>query len=73
MEFSLGAKPLSDPWNRLKWNLIQNRKVFIQENEIENVVCKMAAILSRPRCINVFSFGDAMMLPGGVSKTRKSF
>ena len=32
--------------------LIQNSKSFIQENAFESVVCEMAAILSRPQCVN---------------------
>ena len=51
------AKPLSEPmleWNivnctlrnKLQWNLIRNLNIFIEENVFENVVCKMAAILS---------------------------
>ena len=49
------AKPLPEPvltfvnWslrNKLQWNLNRNTKLFIQENAFENVVCKMAAILS---------------------------
>ena len=50
-----GAKPLSEPmlefdnWtlgNKFQWNLNQNSCIFIQENPFENVVWKMAAILS---------------------------
>ena len=33
------------------WNLKQNSYIFIQENAFENVVCEMAAILSRPQCV----------------------
>ena len=29
----------------------QNWIIFIQENAIENVVCEMASILSRPHCV----------------------
>ena len=36
--------------NKLQWNLNRNSHIFIQENAFENVVCEMAAILSRPRC-----------------------
>ena len=39
-----------EPWNRLQWNLNRNLYVFIPENALENVVWKMSAILSRPRC-----------------------
>ena len=56
-----GAKPLSkitlDYFNRtlrnkLQWNFTQNKKLFIDENASENIVCKMAAILSRGRWVN---------------------
>ena len=30
----------------------QKSKIFIQENAFENVVGEMAAILSRPQCVN---------------------
>ena len=40
---------LSGPFgNKFQWNFIENSKLFIQENAFENVVCEMAAILSRP-------------------------
>ena len=29
-----------------------NKKIIIQENEFENVVCEMLAILSRPELVN---------------------
>ena len=38
--------------NKLQWDLYQNLNIFIQENAFENVVWKMAAILSRPQCDN---------------------
>ena len=34
-----------------KLNFIWNVQAFIQENAFENVICKMAAILSRPQCV----------------------
>ena len=37
--------------NKLQWNLNRNSCIFIQENAFENVVWKMAAILSRPPCV----------------------
>ena len=49
------AQPLSKPmgvivyWtfrDKLQWNLNQNTIFFIHENESENIVCEMAAILS---------------------------
>ena len=33
-------------------NLKQNSHIFIQENAFENIVCEMAAILSRLECVN---------------------
>ena len=35
--------------NKLQWNFIRNTKLFIHENASENIVCEMAAILSRGR------------------------
>ena len=37
--------------NKLKCNLNRNLYFFIQANAFENVVWKMAAILSRPQCV----------------------
>ena len=37
--------------NKLQWNLNRNLSIFIQENALENVVCEMASILSRPQCV----------------------
>ena len=31
---------------------IQNSKVFIQANALENVICEMVVILFRPQCVN---------------------
>ena len=58
-----GAKPLPepmltycqlDPGKKCQWNLSKNSKIFIQENAFENVVCEMAAILSRGRWVSCF-------------------
>ena len=38
--------------NKLMWNFNQNTKLFIRENESENIVCEMAAILSKGRWVN---------------------
>ena len=38
--------------NNLQWTLNRNSYISIQENVFENIVCKMAAILSGPQCIN---------------------
>ena len=34
-------------WNKLQWNFNQDTKLFIYENASENIVCDVAAILSR--------------------------
>ena len=39
--------------NKFQWNFIRNSFIFIQENAFENVVCKTAAILSRPQCVKL--------------------
>ena len=38
--------------NKLRWNVNRNSYIFIQENAFQNVVWKMAAILSRSQCVN---------------------
>ena len=38
--------------NKLRWNFDRNLCFFIQRNAFENVVCEMAAILSRERWAN---------------------
>ena len=40
-------------WIRTLWSL--NSYIFIQENALENVTWKMAAILSRSHCVNMHS------------------
>ena len=40
--------------NKLQWNFNQSPYIFIQENAFENVVWKMAAILSLPQCVKEF-------------------
>ena len=37
--------------NKLQWNFNWNSNIFIQENALENIVCEMASILSRPQCV----------------------
>ena len=34
-----------------QWNFIQNSKLVIQRNALENAVCEMAAILSVPQSV----------------------
>ena len=38
--------------NKLMWNSNINLMIFIQENYIENVICKMLVILFRPPYVN---------------------
>ena len=38
-------------------NFNQNTKCFIHENASENIVCKIAAILSQPQCVKPHSTG----------------
>ena len=44
-------------WNKFQWIFNRNSNIFIYENEFESVVCEMAAILSRPQCVKMFSRG----------------
>ena len=37
--------------NKLQWNFNWNSNIFIRENALQNVVCKMASILPRPQCV----------------------
>ena len=43
--------------NTLQWNFNQNTHFLIHKNSSENVVCEMAAILSRARRVNPWSGG----------------
>ena len=43
--------------NNFQWNLIQHLSILLQGNAYENVVWKMAAILSRPQCVTQRDFG----------------
>ena len=54
------AKPLSKPmldycqlntWEQTSVKFDQNTKLFIHENASETVICEIAAILSRGRCV----------------------
>ena len=40
-----------NPRNNFQCNLKRNTCIFLQENAFENVVCKMAVISYRPRCV----------------------
>ena len=37
--------------NKLQWNFSRNSWIFIHQNPFENVIWKMAAILSWPQCV----------------------
>ena len=59
----LGAKPLFeimlehckwDPRNKFQWNFNGNSYILIHENPFENIVGKMAPILSSPQYVNIF-------------------
>ena len=41
-----------DPREQILWNLNQNTNISIDENALQNVFCKMAAILLRLQCVN---------------------
>ena len=63
--------------NIFQQNLKQNLCIFIQENAFENVICKMGAILSQPKLLNVLikvSFYHSstycgLMMPYGILST----
>ena len=41
-----------------QWHRKRNSYIFIQENAFQNVVRKMAAILSRPQCVKLETIGE---------------
>ena len=49
--------------DKLKWNLNQNVYIFIQDNAIQNVVWKMAAILARPQRVKISHDCISWLLP----------
>ena len=38
--------------NIIQWNFNKNTMIFVQENEMENILCKILAILSWPQCVD---------------------
>ena len=40
--------------NKLQWNFNRNSNIFIEENTLENVVCEMLFISSRPQCFKPY-------------------
>ena len=45
---------LIEPWWKNQWSIYRNWDIFIQENAFENVLWKMAAILSRLQGVKLF-------------------
>ena len=41
------------PGNKFQWNFNWNSYICIQENAVEHVIWKMAAILSQPQCVKL--------------------
>ena len=60
LRFVYTCLPMNQCWNIVNWtlrnklkcNFNRNSYIFIQENPLENVVWKIAAIMSRPQCVN---------------------
>ena len=46
---------LKQYWSIVNWKFNRNPYIFIKENPFDNV-CKTAAILSRPQCVNFLSY-----------------
>ena len=74
------AKPLPEPMltycqlalkNKFQWNFYRNYNIFIEENSIENVICEMAAILSRRRWVKM-AFEIIATFPNGSSGAEES-
>ena len=42
------------PGNTFQYNFVENITIIIQENESENVICKLPAILYRPECVPLY-------------------
>ena len=55
--------------NKLQWNLNRNTHIFIQENALENIVWKMAAILSWSQCVKGCSHIDVLPILKWTSPT----
>ena len=55
--------------NKLQWNLNRNTHIIIQENALENIVWKMAAILSWSQCVKGCSHIDVLPILKWTSPT----
>ena len=42
--------------NKLQWNFNRNSNIFIEENTVENVVCEILFISSRPQCVKEWTY-----------------
>ena len=51
-------------WNKLQWNLNRNIYILVKENAFENVVWRMATILSLPQCVETYNQGSDWLLVG---------
>ena len=65
-----GVKPLSkpmleycllNPWEQVSVKCWLEFKIIFHDNALENVVCEMASILSRPQCVNMCCRLEAML------------
>ena len=58
----IGSDNLNQCWNvvnwtlgnKLQWNFNQNSNICIEKNTLENVVCEMLFISSRPQCVKLY-------------------
>ena len=41
------------PWGHILLKYFSKSTIFTHDNELENAVCEMAAILSGPQCVNM--------------------
>ena len=60
--------------NKLQWNFNHHTKLFIYKNASENIVCEIAAILSRVRWVNVLphlNLGLVSCSPQGYERNRQ--
>ena len=53
-------EPLGTNFSEINFNW--NSNIFIQENALENVVCEMASIFSRPQCVKQYRRAAIAML-----------
>ena len=69
-KLTVGSHYLNQCWdivnwvlrNKLQWNLNRNLYIFFEENAFENVVWKMAAILSGLQCVKNGPWGDLVYI-----------